>query len=83
MSGGIPTKTVHPEPSLVITRALSSEMGTQIPVYVPARVLGGILPSCLVEPFIFWQGEDDNIIGYERPKGDAADDAGPGAVVNR
>lgn len=29
MSGGIPMTTVSPEPSLIITRALNSEMGTQ------------------------------------------------------
>ena len=77
MSGGISMTTVHPEPSLVITRVLSSEMKTQM--YVPARVLAGILPSCLVDVF-FCQGEDDNINGHERSKGDAANDAGPFTV---
>lgn len=66
MSGGIPMTTVSPEPSLIITRALNSEMGTQ--TLIPSRFLAGLIPACLVEKYIFWQSEDDNIVGYEIPK---------------
>ena len=73
MSGGIPMTTLSPEPSLIITRALNSEMGTQS--FIPSRFLAGLLPACLVEKYIFWQSEDDNIIGYEIPKDNSDTDA--------
>ena len=64
LSAGIPMTTVSPAPSLLVTRALNSEIGTQ--TYVPPRFLAGLLPSCLVDQYVFWQNEDDSIIGYEK-----------------
>ena len=63
MSGGVPMTTLSPEPSLIITRALNSEMGTQ--TFIPSRFMAGLIPACLVEKYIFWQSEDDNIVAYE------------------
>ena len=63
LSAGVPMTTVDPAPSLLVTRALNSELGTQ--TYVPSRFLAGLLPSALIEKYIFWQSENDDIIGYE------------------
>lgn len=63
LSAGIPMSTLSPEPSLIISRALNSELGNQ--VFVPGRFLAGILPTALAERYAFWQGDDDNISGYE------------------
>lgn len=63
MSAGIPMTTLHPEPSLIVTRALNSELGTQ--TLIPDRFLAGLLPTTLIEKYTFWQSENDNIIGYE------------------
>jgi hypothetical protein len=73
LSAGVPMTTVAPAPSLLVTRALNSEIGTQ--TYVPHRFLAGLMPSSLVEKYVFWQSEDDNIIGYEKieKKGDGED----------
>lgn len=71
MSGGIPMTTVSPEPSLIITRALNSEMGTQ--TFIPSRFMAGLIPACLVDKYIFWQSEDDNIVAYEIRKEKDAD----------
>lgn len=64
LSAGIPMTTVAPAPSLLVTRALNSKIGTQ--TYIPPRFLAGLLPTSLVEQYVFWQNEDDNIIGYEK-----------------
>lgn len=64
LSAGIPMTTVSPTPSLLVTRALTSEIGTQ--TYVPPRFLGGLVPSSLVDKYVFWQGENDDIVGYEK-----------------
>ena len=79
MSGGIPMTTVTPEPSLIITRALNSAMGTQ--TLIPSRFLAGLIPACLVEKYVFWQSEDDNIVGYEVRKGASEEDGATDAVV--
>lgn len=71
MSGGVPMTTLSPEPSLIITRALNSEMGTQ--TFIPSRFMAGLIPACLVEKYIFWQSEDDNIVAYEIRKERDAD----------
>jgi hypothetical protein len=63
LSAGIPMTTLHPDASLLVTRALNSELGTQ--TLVPDRFLAGLLPTALVEKYTFWQSEDDNVIGYE------------------
>ena len=66
LSAGVPMTTVAPAPSLVVTRALSKELGTQ--TFVPDRFLAGLIPSALIEKYIFWQSENDDIIGYEKTK---------------
>lgn len=73
LSAGVPMTTVSPSASLLVTRALNSEIGTQ--TYVPPRFLGGLVPSSLVDRYVFWQSENDDIIGYEKvvDKGDEND----------
>lgn len=72
LSAGIPMTTVMPAPSLLVTRALNTELGTQ--TFVPPRFLAGLVPSALVDKYVFWQSEDDNIIGYEKIKRASDDD---------
>lgn len=64
MSAGVPMTTLAPASSLLVTRALNAEIGTQ--TYVPPRFLGGLVPSSLVDLYVFWQAENDDIIGYEK-----------------
>jgi hypothetical protein len=75
LSAGVPMTTVLPAPSLLVTRALTSDIGTQ--TYVPPRFLSGLLPSALVDDYVFWQNEDDSIIGYEKIPQENEDDAEP------
>ncbi len=72
MSAGVPMTTVDPAPSLIITRALSSELGTQ--TFLPERLLAGLIPQALIDKYIFWQSENDDIIGYEKTKPTNEDD---------
>jgi hypothetical protein len=72
LSAGIPMTTCTPAPSLLITRALNAEIGTQ--TYLPSRFLAGLLPTALVDNYIFWQFDDDNLIGYEKQKVVETDD---------
>ena len=70
-------------PSLIVTRSLTSEMGTQ--EFVPAKFLRGIIPEVLLWQYKFWRqhrasddlGVDgkrtDIIIGYRRPSGTSKD----------
>lgn len=76
LSAGIPMTTKLPAPSLLVTRALNSDLGVQ--TYVPPRFLAGLIPSALVEKYVFWQSEDDNITGYEKEpeKADDEDEEG-------
>jgi hypothetical protein len=64
LSAGVPMTTETPAPTLLVTRALNSKLGTQ--TFVPPRFLAGLLPSALVEKYTFWQDESDNIMGYEK-----------------
>ena len=64
LSAGVPMTTVSPAPSLLVTRALNSKLGLQ--TYVPPRFLAGLIPAALVQKYVFWQSEDDNIAGYEK-----------------
>jgi hypothetical protein len=64
LSAGVPMSTVSPRASLLVTRALNSELGVQ--TYVPPRFLAGLVPAALVDKYMFWQSEDDNITGYEK-----------------
>jgi hypothetical protein len=56
----------HPQHnSLILTRTLSAELGTQ--THLPTRFLHGLLPSCLLEEYEFWQHSAESgsaIIGY-------------------
>ena len=52
-----------PQPSIVISRNLTKRLGVQ--VYVPARLLHGLLPDALLHKYTFWQNEDDSLIGYQ------------------
>jgi hypothetical protein len=73
MSAGIPMSTGVPSDSLLISRALSKKIGTQ--VHIPKRFLAGIMPTAIIEKYSFWQSEDDNIVGYEEhPRSDDDDD---------
>lgn len=73
LSAGIPMTSCNPSPSLIVTRALNADIGTQ--TYVPSRFLAGLLPTALVESFTFWQFDDDNIIGYENTLTETEDDS--------
>ena len=64
MSAGVPMTNVAPAPSLLVTRALNAEIGTQ--TYVPPRFLAGLVPSSLIDKYVFWQAENDDIAGYEK-----------------
>jgi hypothetical protein len=64
LSAGVPMTKQLPAPSLLVTRALNSTLGTQ--TYVPPRFLAGIIPTSLVEKYVFWQSENDDITGYEK-----------------
>lgn len=77
LSAGVPMTTLNPTSSLLVTRALNAELGTQ--TYVPARFLKGLVPAALADKYVFWQGEDDNIIGYEKEK--AADEEEDGELA--
>jgi hypothetical protein len=73
LSAGVPMTTVSPAPSLLVTRALSKSIGKQM--YIPKRFLAGIIPTALVETYIFWQNEDDqHLIGYEDSNANNDDD---------
>lgn len=72
MSAGVPMTTVGSSPSLIVTRALNSELGTQ--TFIPERFLAGLIPSALIDVYMFWQGKNDEIIGYEKPKVRGEDD---------
>jgi hypothetical protein len=65
LSAGVPMTTEEAAPSLLVTRALNTKLGTQ--TFVPPRFLAGLLPSALVEKYVFWQNENDDIMGYEKP----------------
>jgi len=64
LSAGIPMTTTTPGSSLLVTRALNAEIGVQ--TYIPPRFLAGLIPAALVEKYVFWQNEADDIVGYEK-----------------
>lgn len=72
LSAGVPMTTLGPVPSLVSTRALNAELGTQ--TFIPERFLAGLLPAALIDNYVFWQSENDDIIGYEKTKSSDEDD---------
>lgn len=59
---GDASRPALPNPSLVLTRNLHASLGVQ--TYVPKRLLFGLLPSALIDLYIFWQSGDDSITGY-------------------
>ncbi|KEG08962.1 NXN protein [Trypanosoma grayi] len=64
------TRRVHCEGCIAIHR-YNADLAVR-ELHVPARLLQGLLPSALLEAFLFWQDEeDDKIRGY--PLGDAQD----------
>jgi hypothetical protein len=70
---GNPLIKEDPAPSLVITRSLSALLGTQ--TFMPERFLRGLMPSCLLDDYMFYQSENDQLTGYlkkESPTGDNA-----------
>ena len=56
-----------PAPSLVITRNFGNSSDSQ-QTYVPSRFLRGLIPDCLLKEFIFWQNQDDTLVGYQKPE---------------
>ena len=47
---------------MVISRSLTAALGTQF--YIPPRLLFGLLPSTLLDDYVFWQNENDSLTGY-------------------
>eukprot|EP00796_Vickermania_ingenoplastis_P003610 gene3610-2550_t len=67
---GIITARIRCESSLEIHRFNAELRGREM--YLPPRLLQGVLPGTLLEAFAFWQGEDDIIRGYISEKVSAA-----------
>ena len=81
LSAGVPMTTVSPSSSLLVSRALSSDVGVQ--TFVPPRFLEGLIPTALVEEYVFWQNEDDDIVGYEKENtGNDGDDNDDNDIVD-
>jgi len=60
---GDPGEEYYKDYSLVITRDSIYEDTGRL-TYVPARMLYGLMPSCLLKQYRFWQNEDDSLTGY-------------------
>lgn len=69
---GDASRPAPPAPSLVITRNLHASLGVQ--TYVPKRMLSGLLPAVLVRSYVFWQNEDDSLVGYPGGASNAFED---------
>ncbi|CUG89319.1 zinc finger protein, putative [Bodo saltans] len=61
-------RRVQNEGSLEIWRFNAQIRGRE--VFTPARLLQGVVPSALLESFLFWHGEDDVIRGYPMSEDD-------------
>ena len=62
---GDPTKQYQSAPSLVIRRDMKAKGDIcAVQTFVPTRLLAGIIPSCLLNLYKFWQNEDDSITGF-------------------
>jgi hypothetical protein len=59
-AGDFKKKRSHDD-SLVIVRQNSELGGNE--VFIPSRLLHGVVPSALLEAFHIWQGEDDLLRG--------------------
>ena len=59
---GDPRTPALPSPSLLITRSLTKQLGTQ--TYIPQRLLCGLLPAALLEVYSFWQNADGTLTAY-------------------
>lgn len=64
--GGV--RYLPPVTSLVISRNLSSRKNGE-EVFIPARLLHGILPDVLLDQFYFWQDYLGCLTGYPIQKG--------------
>lgn len=60
-AGGEPTELQSLGGSLVVVRKNAMLNGTE--QYVPPRLLQGVVPTCLLEAFQFWMGEDGRLRG--------------------
>lgn len=56
--------------SCIISRGWDYEenLSGGVEVYIPDRLLYGIVPQALLDAYMFWQDEEDNIRGYARDK---------------
>jgi len=62
---GDPRTEFEYEESLVITRSLDTLKGTE--TFIPARLLYGLLPTALLETYLFWKCDlKDNLLGVEK-----------------
>ena len=62
---GDPRKKYQSAPSLVIRRDMKAKGDScAVQTFIPTRLLAGIIPSCLLKLYKFWQKEDDSITGY-------------------
>ena len=64
---GVPNTPVPDKStSCIITRDAQHEanLSLWIETHLPARLLFGLLPHTLLEDYVFWQDEDDNLRGY-------------------
>ena len=59
---GEPKAVAKAAPSLLITRSLTRQLGTQ--TFVPTRLLRGLIPAALLEVYAFWQDENDSLAAY-------------------
>ena len=62
VTAGNPRLRHAPAASLVIIRSLLAELGRQL--YVPPRLLAGLLPHALLQQYEFWQAPDQSLVGY-------------------
>jgi hypothetical protein len=60
---GDPTVVYQPSTSLVINRYLSDDI-SHAQTFVPHRLLYGLMPTTLLENYVFWQSGDDSLTGY-------------------
>ena len=58
-------RSVPPAPSVVISRRLTAALGKQ--VFVPPRLLYGLIPTALLSAYDLWQNEDGSLIGDVKP----------------
>ena len=62
---GDPRTPSSAHPSLLITRTLTKQLGTQ--TYLPERLMRGLIPAALLEAYAFWQNPDGSLTAYPKP----------------